>query len=490
MRKSAHQTAPSDGLLKQFALDRSSRDSLVAQLVSTTEGLLSGGVLQPGDRMPSIRTLAGFHKISTFTVAEAYDRMVAADFLVAHRSSGYFVKPRGQRPATENYSKYWTKLIDKVQYPALSPDLYYADSGLVPLGAGWLPVNWYGSQCTQDAFRQILRSAADKVQGYGHILGWHELRSLLARKWQGTILGMDMRNVLLTRSATHAFDLILRTLTKPGDHVLIEDPGYPPLIHLVEHNRCIPVGIPRNKHGIDLDAFERIASTTSPRLAFITTVLHNPLGVTLSSSDAYRLLQIAEHFDFHIVEDDIFRELSVSGAPSIAAMDGLRRTIRVDSTSKTLSPFIRVGSIFASETVIAELTRIKMITGLTSPELDERIAYLAMVSGDYRRAVERIKTRLEIASSSGIARLQTLGLEPIAHPSGGMFIAAKLSAGRYAKPEMERRITEYAAKEGILLAPSVMFSRDTNDAPWFRFNVAHLDNPLVQRFFAQVSQTA
>lgn len=439
--------------------------------------------------MPSIRTLAGFHKISTFTVAEAYDRMVAADLLVAHRSSGYFIKPRGPRPAIENYSNYRTKLIDKVQFPALSPDLYCADSGLVPLGAGWLPANWYGSQCTRDAFRQILRSA-DKVHGYGHILGWHELRSLLARKWQGTILGMDMRNVLLTRSATHAFDLTLRTLTKPGDHVLIEDPGYPPLIHLVEHSGCIPVGIPRNKYGIDLDAFERIASTTSPRLAFITTVLHNPLGVTLSSSDAYRLLQIAEHFNFHIVEDDIFRELSASGAPSIAAMDGLQRTIRVDSTSKTLSPFVRVGSIFASETVIAELARIKMITGLTSPELDERIAFLAMVSGDYRRAVDRIKTKLEIASSSGIARLQAMGLEPIAHPSGGMFIAAKLSAGRYAKPGMERRITECAAKVGILLAPSVMFSRHINDVPWFRFNVAHLENPLVHRFFAQVSQTA
>ena len=66
------------------------------------------------------------------------------------------------------------------------------------------------------------------------------------------------------------------------------------------------------------------------------------------------------------MEDDIYRELAARGEASLAAMDGLRRVIRVGSFSKTLSPVLRVGSICASNSLLPELLRVKMLTGLTT----------------------------------------------------------------------------------------------------------------------------
>jgi DNA-binding transcriptional MocR family regulator len=66
-----------------------------------------------------------------------------------------------------------------------------------------------------------------------------------------------------------------------------------------------------------------------PKIMFVNTVLQNPLGTSLSQAQAHRLLALAEQFDFWLVEDDIYRELCTRPEPSLAAMDGLRRVIRV-----------------------------------------------------------------------------------------------------------------------------------------------------------------
>jgi DNA-binding transcriptional MocR family regulator len=470
--------------LRTIAVDRSIRGSLVAQIVTAIESFVQDGALAAGDRMPSVRNIARQLQVSTFTIVEAYERLIAAGCLVSRRGSGYFVARRDS-PALERRSA-----GDAIASPAselppsLSSDPYMGNSGKLPVGVGWLPAHWYGDRWIQDATRQAVRINPDRLQGYGNSLGFSDLRALLARRWQQTIPTVYPENILLTRGATHALDLLLQALTQPGDSVFVEDPGFPPLSALIEHHGCTSVPVPRDAAGLDLVAMEKLATEMSPKLAFVTTVLHNPLGTSLDAAQAHRLLRLAEQFDFWLVEDDTFRELSVLSAPSLAAMDGLRRTIRVDSTSKTLSPFIRIGSICASDRLIAELTRIKMVTGLTSSELDERVACCAISSVEYRRAVARLQTRLENATAKGIDWLHTMGLTPIATPQGGMFIAARLS--RPDTPPMSgNRIAQLGAANGLLLAPASMFSKGS-DAPWFRFNVAHLENPMLHRFFAKL----
>ncbi|UUZ57569.1 hypothetical protein LP419_10600 [Massilia sp. H-1] len=78
-------------------------------------------------------------------------------------------------------------------------------------------------------------------------------------------------------------------------------------------------------------------------------------------------------------------------------MDGLRRVIRVGSFSKTLSPVLRVGSICASNSLIPELLRVKMLTGLTTSEINERAVYHALSARPYRRMVERLTDQLTSA---------------------------------------------------------------------------------------------
>ncbi len=463
------------------AIERGGKGSLVDQIVAAISTLVGRRELRIGTKMPSVRQFAKCNGVSTFTVVEAYDRLVTLGLLSSRRGSGYFVA-RQDVPAT---------LLPAPFHPtpaaidALTPELYSGVSDALPVGAGWLPPDWYGEDTILDAVRHAMRIPANRLRGYGHPLGFPTLRQHMAATLSDELYAIEPEQILLTHGATHAFDLILRTLTKPGDTVLVEDPGYSNLLSLIRHHGCIAVGIARGEHGLDMEQLAAQAQATQPKLMFVNTALQNPLGTSLSAAQAHRLLALAEQFDFWLVEDDIYRELAPRGEASLAAMDGLRRVIRVGSFSKTLSPVLRVGSICASSSLLPELLRVKMLAGLTTSEINERAVYHAITARPYKRMVERLIAQLDAGRERTIDLLREAGMAPLARPRGGMFV----SAGWPEAPTPEwngKVVADLALKAGILLSPNDFFMLRPAETIWFRFNAAYADRPQLLQFLRSI----
>ncbi|MFA9217637.1 MAG: PLP-dependent aminotransferase family protein [Sphingomonadaceae bacterium] len=471
---------PADSGWPVLSIERSKKGSLVDQIVSAISTMVGQRELRVGTKMPSVRQFAKCNGISTFTVVESYDRLVTLGLLSSRRGSGYFVA-RQDVPALLLPSVPYAHYAQPTAIDALTPELYSGASEALPVGAGWLPPEWYGEDTILDAVRQAMRIPANRLRGYGHPLGFPSLRQQLSTTLSDELFPVEPEQILLTHGATHAFDLILRTLTKPGDTVLVEDPGYSNLQSLIRHHGCIPIGIPRGEHGLDFDILQAQARTTQPKLMFVNTVLQNPLGTSLSQSQAHRLLGLAEQFDFWLVEDDIYRELAPRGDASLAAMDGLRRVIRVGSFSKTLSPVLRVGSICASASLLPELLRVKMLAGLTTSEINERAVYHAITARPYKRMLDKLVAQLDAGRERSIDVLRSCGMEVVARPRGGMFV----SAGWRHAPQPDwngKLIADQALKAGILLSPNEFFMLRPSDSVWFRFNVAYTDHPQLTNF--------
>jgi DNA-binding transcriptional MocR family regulator len=460
-----------------LAIDRSRRGSLVDQIVAAIAEMVNQRTLRVGTKMPSVRQFAKSNGVSTFTVVESYDRLLHLGLLSSRRGSGFFVARSA--PPRE------APVEPPAAVDALAPELYSGQSDLLPAGAGWLPPEWYGESAIVDAVRHAMKIPANRLRGYGHPLGFPSLRQHIAAQLSAELFAAEPDQVLLTHGATHAFDLVLRTLTRPGDTVFVEDPGYSNLHALVRHHGCVPVGIDRGEAGLDLDELARQAALAQPKLMFVNTVLQNPLGTSLTQAQAHRLLALAEQFDFWLVEDDIYRELAAPGEASLAAMDGLRRVIRIGSYSKTLSPVLRVGSLCASRSLVPELLRVKMLAGLTTSELNERVVHDAVSARAYRRNVARLAAQLDAAREHAIEALRTAGLAPIAQPRGGMFV----SAGWPGPPSAARTgkaVAALALKAGIQLAPGEFFMLRQPETAWFRFNVAYAAAPGLLRFLQSI----
>src|SRR4029079_519926 len=80
--------------------------------------------------------------------------------------------------------------------------------------------------------------------------------------------------------------------------------------------------------------------------------------------------------------------------PSLASLDKLRRVVYVGSFSKTISPNIRVRHVVARPDLLDELAQLKMVSGLTSSDITERLAFGALTEGRWRKHLKSVRDRL------------------------------------------------------------------------------------------------
>lgn len=478
-----------------FTLNRDHPEALVEQIVRDISRALQQGALHGGTRMPSIRQLARELGVSTFTVVEAYDRLVAQGLLAARRGAGFFVADGvapGRLPPPARIGPYSAREVGAAW---LLTEIFADESIPVKSGCGWLPDTWLDDDGLHGALRQLARPARatnsanpmspmnPRFVHYGHPQGYAPLRQLIARRLGDIALDAPPEQIVLTHGATQALDLIARTLLRPGDTVLVEEPTYCNLLAILDRAGMHVHSVPRNATGLDLAALETAAQAHRPRALFLNTVLQNPLGTTLSPACAHRVLQCAEQYGFWVIEDDIYRELAPLGSPALAAMDGLERVIYVGSFSKTISPSVRVGYVAAPLDLATEITRTKMIGGLTTSEINERLVHAILTEGRHRKHIERITDRLTRHRGRLISQLAAHGLAPLATPDGGMFVCARLPEDVPPDTPSARELADRALTQGIMLAPGDFFLAQPQPCHWFRFNVAYSDDARLYRFF-------
>jgi DNA-binding transcriptional MocR family regulator len=145
----------------------------------------------------------------------------------------------------------------------------------------------------------------------------------------------------------------------------------------------------------------------------------------------------------------------------------LNRVIYVGSYSKTLCASLRVGFLAAHADLANSLADLKMLSGVTTSELSERIVYKVLMQGRPHKQMERLRERLAKTIGPVCARLEASGLSLYHEPQGGMFVWARLPEGMDATA-----LARQAVKASIILAPGNVFSPNLAPSPWLRFNVA------------------
>ncbi|PSJ41668.1 aminotransferase-like domain-containing protein [Allosphingosinicella deserti] len=453
--------------------------SKVTQVMEVIRHRVDRRLLTPGARIPSVRAMAGALIVSKSTVVEAYDRLAAEGLVEGRPGSGFYVAAplaplrllSAEADTDPTADPLWT----------MRQSLRPAGTALRP-GCGWLPDSWM----PEDALRRALRSLARDGSGatlfeYGPPQGDETLRTLIARRMAEQGVDVAPEQVLLTDSGSHAIDLICRFLLESGDTVLVDDPCYFNFHTVLRAHRAKVIGVPYTPTGPDLTAFRTAVEAHRPRLYITNAALHNPTGATLSAAAAHRVLRIAESHDMVIVEDDIFGDFESEPAPRLAAFDGLDRVIRIGSFSKTLSAAVRCGHIAARNDWIADLTDLRLATGMASSPLSAALLVSVLTDGSYRRHVERLRVQLARRRGRVLDRLGRLGIEAWHVPTAGMFLWCRLPEGSDSA-EVARR----ALADDVVLAPGNAFSVSGNAARFMRFNIAQMDDVRVDATLARV----
>ena len=477
-------------------LTKTSSLSLTEQLTARFAERIHNRLLAPGARLPSVRQCAASQGVSPSTVVAAYDVLLAQGLVEARKQRGFFVREFGQKvpgvqagwpdDATKSGAFLARSGIEGTPRPfnatALIRGMFHHISDKPQPGMGVFPPVWLESTFMPAAVRKVTstKSLQDFSLQYGQPMGDPALRRLLSKKLDGLNIHAAPEQIITTVGATHALDIVSRTLLRAGDPVMVEEPGW-----AVEFARLDALGmrilpVPRGPDGPDLEVMARYCEAHSPKLFVSVSVLHNPTGYSLTPGSAHRVLTLANQHDFHIVEDDTYSHIAPEHSTRLCALDGLQRTIYVSGFAKILAPNWRIGYLAAPPALVERLLDTKLLATLTTPALLEKALAICIEQGQLRRHAERIRTRLDAARARSVKLVLEHGCTFAAEPAGLFgWVETGVDTDQLAQTMLD---------EGYLLAPGALFHASRKPSTLMRINFATTQDAAFWKVFVRVRE--
>lgn len=208
-------------------------------------------------------------------------------------------------------------------------------------------------------------------------------------------------HVTTAQGASGANFLVCAALLEPGDEVLVERPGYDPLLGAPRLFGARPVRFDRefsDRFALDPERL-RIAITSRTRLIIVTSP-HNPSGVIVTREALDEVGRIAESNGAHVLVDEVYLDATTAGrGASVTPADtaAARGEVFISTSSLTKSyglSGLRCGWILSSPAVAERLRRARDVVDGTGPIVTERLATLAFAHLD--RLIARSEALLQI----------------------------------------------------------------------------------------------
>ncbi|WP_165035131.1 PLP-dependent aminotransferase family protein [Candidatus Protofrankia californiensis] len=286
-----------------------------------------------------------------------------------------------------------------------------------------------------EAVTQVVtsRQAVTALQ-YSSAEGLPELRAWIAdRASADRGRPVDPGQVVVTAGGLQGLDVIARVLLDPGDLVAVEEPVFPGSLHCLEMYQPEFLAVPVDDDGMDVSALaERLAGGLRPKLVYTVATFHNPTGVTLSAPRRRELADLAERFEFMVVEDEPYTALRFRGDPLRPVAAYSDNVITIGSFSKTLGPGLRAGWVVVPPAFAGAVGRAKRWSDLhTSTLLQYTLVTLLGRDGWFDAHLARLPAvygQRCAALRDAVARYLP-GVLEVNDPAGGLFVWGRVVAG-------------------------------------------------------------
>ncbi|WP_434380303.1 PLP-dependent aminotransferase family protein [Melittangium boletus] len=429
-----------------FALDHDGTVSRQTQLTRALVREIQRGRLQPGAMLPGSRTLADQLGVNRKVVVAAVEELVGQGWLETRPASGTRVAASLPRSAVADVELPPPRKTgpSRREAPFVSITDGLPDPRLAPIAE------------LSRAYARALRSVHRTAVGYGDPAGdpgLREVLSLFVNQARGLSTTRD--EVFLTRGAQGALGLYALAMLGPGDVVAAEVPGYAPAWRAFEFAGARVTHIPIDGDGLRTDLLEKTARRLAGRLKAVYVTPHHqyPTSVSLAPERRMRLLQLAERFDFTVLEDDYDYEYHFEGEPLLPlhATGGSRHVVYIASLSKLLAPTVRLGYLVASDACIRQLRQTRAVLKRQGDTVLERAIVELFEDGTIQRHARRARRTYKARRDHLHARLSALpSLRECFEytvPAGGLALWLKLRRGS------AEALVASARAERLLIAP-------------------------------------
>ena len=461
------------------------------QLADEMAQAMRDGLLQPGERLPSVRQTCQRRGISPSTVFQAYGLLETRGLIEARPRSGFYVRAH-KRPARALPKAAVPQAgVTAVTVSALAFGLLEStrDAAVVPLGSAFPASHLFPFDALARSGARAMRRLKPAQITSALTAGDPELRQALRRRYalQGVPMAED--ELVITNGAMEALNLCLQAVTQPGDVVVVESPTFYAALQALERLNLKAVEVATDPQtGVNLDALAQLLVGQKVAACWFMPSLQNPLGALMPPARKQALVALLAQHGVPLIEDDVYGELyaDVRRPPPAKAFDQTGGVLHCASFSKCLAPGYRVGWAAAGR-FAPTVQRLKMMSSLATA-LPPQLAiadYLAQ--GGYDRHLRQLRAALAAEQQRArrlIERHFPAGTR-VTRPAGGYFLWLELPAAVDALA-----LHHQAMAQGISTAPGVLFSADRRFVHHLRLNVGHPGDSRVDDALRRVGELA
>jgi 2-aminoadipate transaminase len=361
--------------------------------------------------------------------------------------------------------------------PALPP-------GCVRLSAGYPAPETVPVAELAEAARRLTEREGDQPFHYLGSARAEELPDILRDRMRTRGMPVAKDEILVTAGACQALDLAAQVLLDPEAVVAVEAPTYMEALEVFRNYTPHIVAYPVDHDGLQTDLLaadlerRRRQGLPLPRLVYTIASYQNPTGACLSLLRRRMLLELAEAYDFLILEDDAYGELGFGDpVPALKSLDTVGRVVYVGSLSKVVAPGLRIGWLAGARPFIEAAGWFKKDLGhpfaeavaaeyLATVDLAGRVRFLQRV---YRQRAAWMEMALRRHLPEGVTWIR---------PQGGYFVWIHTPGVNTA------HLLADALRAGVAYVPGRYFYQESGSVhedaaslpgdDWLRLSFSHL----------------
>ena len=339
-----------------------------------------------------------------------------------------------------------------------------------------------------------IRDAAIQSLERGHTYytsnsGLPELRSEIAAYMKRRFkLDYSVDEVLVTVGGSEAIDVAVRSLTNPGDEVIIPLPSFVCYEPIVRMAGAVPVIInTKAENGFKLTPEELSAAITDKTKLLVLPYPNNPTGAVLNETELSALAEVIRDKDIAVLSDEIYAELTYSSRhTSIASIEGMReRTVIASGFSKAYAMTgWRLGYLLAPKVWLKQMTKLHQYAIMCAPTVSQFAAIEALREGD--ADIEMMRAEYNRRRNYIYEGLTEIGL-PTLMPEGAFYIYPYIGGFGLTSEEFCQRLL---VEERCAIVPGTAFG-DCGEGYArisYAYSVKHIEEALekIKRFVDKI----
>lgn len=262
------------------------------------------------------------------------------------------------------------------------------------------------------------------------------------------IKNQTKENILAVSGGQQGIDLMCKAFLNKGDVVLVEDPTYLAILHILKTYEAKPVGIRSEADGISIEDLQEKIKKYNPKFLYLVPTFSNPTGKTISLEKRKLIADICNKNNLVLLEDDPYGKLRYDGTPlpSIKSFDKNDNVVYATSFSKVISPGLRIAIIVGNKEIIRKLTLGKQATDVHTSTLSQAIVDSYLRKGYLEPQLEKTIPLYKTKKDIMLQKIEEYFPKNISYtkPEGGLFIWVSLpeymNANEYFKEAIDKKV--------------------------------------------------